>query len=211
LFEIRTKIFLSEYAIVLATFLAIQVVGMDAGIVIGVLVSIVDHVVHSAKTTGVYRVKKRSRAVWTPEQHKLLQDQGYQLQSPKIVTLGKLWSMFVFAGSCCWCFDLSDKNDFFAEIAGNIFFGSSLGLLQRIVDELGINMQDDYVREKPAFCSPHASPFQALKDRRPSVLNATKRNAVYPRSPPQYLAIDLSKLHNLDGKFNDSNRNHVFV
>ena len=88
LFEIRSKIFLSEYAIVWATFLAIQIVGMDAGIVIGVLVSIVDHVVHSAKTTGVNRVYKRSRAVWTPEQHKILQDHGYHLQSPKIVTLG---------------------------------------------------------------------------------------------------------------------------
>jgi MFS superfamily sulfate permease-like transporter len=88
LFEIRSKIFLSEYAIIWATFLAIQIVGMDAGIVIGVLVSIVDHVVHSAKTTGVYKVSKRSRAVWTPEQHKLLQDQGYHLQAPKIVTLG---------------------------------------------------------------------------------------------------------------------------
>ncbi len=89
LFEIRSKIFLSEYVIVWATFLAIQVVGMDAGIVIGVLVSIVDHVVHSAKSTGVNRVYKRSRAVWTPEQHKLLQDHGYHLQDPKIVTLGK--------------------------------------------------------------------------------------------------------------------------
>ena len=80
--------FLSEYIIVWATFMAIQVVGMDAGIVIGVLVSIIDHVIHSARTTGVYRVNKRSRAVWTPEQHKLLQDQGYHLLSPKIVTLG---------------------------------------------------------------------------------------------------------------------------
>ena len=96
LFEIRSKIFLSEYVIVWATFLAIQVVGMDAGIVIGVLVSIVDHVVHSAKSTGVNRVYKRSRAVWTPEQHKLLQDHGYHLQDPKIVTLGK----FVYNDYC---------------------------------------------------------------------------------------------------------------
>jgi MFS superfamily sulfate permease-like transporter len=88
LFEIRGKIFLSEYVIVWATFIAIQLVGMDAGIVIGVLVAIVDHVVHSATTTGVYRVNKKSRAVWTPEEHKLLQDQGYNQQSPKIITLG---------------------------------------------------------------------------------------------------------------------------
>jgi MFS superfamily sulfate permease-like transporter len=94
LFEIRSKIFLSEYAIVWATFLAIQVVGMDAGIILGVLVSVVDHVVHSAKTTGVNRVYKRSRAVWKPEQHKILQDHGYHLQDPKIVTLGTFLHFF---------------------------------------------------------------------------------------------------------------------
>lgn len=68
---------------------------MDAGIVIGVLVSIVGHVVHSAKTTGVYRLNKKSRAVWTPEQYKLLQDHGYNLQAPKIVTLGMFRSVCI--------------------------------------------------------------------------------------------------------------------
>jgi MFS superfamily sulfate permease-like transporter len=94
LFEIRGKFFLSEYCIVWATFLAIQVVGMDAGIVIGVLVAIVGHVIHSAKTTGVYRLNKKSRAVWTPEQYRLLQDHGYNLQAPKIVTLGTFRSLY---------------------------------------------------------------------------------------------------------------------
>jgi hypothetical protein len=88
----------------------------------------------------------------------------------------------------------------FTEIAGNIFFGSSLGLLHRIIDELGINMQDESFREKSAFRSPHVSPFQVLKDKRPSGGNDTSNNLGRPRSPPQYLAIDLSKLHNLDGR-----------
>jgi MFS superfamily sulfate permease-like transporter len=101
LFEIRGKFFLSEYAIVWATFLAIQVVGMDAGIVIGVLVSIVGHVIHSAKTTGVYRLNKKSRAVWTPEQYKLLQDNGYNLQAPKIVTLGTFRSAYYMSSVHC--------------------------------------------------------------------------------------------------------------
>jgi MFS superfamily sulfate permease-like transporter len=95
LFEIREKFFLSEYCIVWATFLAIQVVGMDAGIVIGVLVAIVGHVIHSANTTGVYRLNKKSRAVWTPEQYKLLQDHGYNLQAPKIITLGTFRSLSI--------------------------------------------------------------------------------------------------------------------
>lgn len=89
---------------------------------------------------------------------------------------------------------------FRVEIAGNIFFGSSLRLLQRIVDELGINIIDESSREKSAFRSPHASPFRALKDRRPSILIGNK-NDVASMSPPKYLTIDLSRLHNIDGKF----------
>lgn len=61
---------------------------MDAGILIGVLVAIVDHVIHSAKTLEVIRVNKKSRAVRTPEEQKILQYQGYHLDAPKIVTLG---------------------------------------------------------------------------------------------------------------------------
>lgn len=85
-------------------------------------------------------------------------------------------------------------------MSGNVFFGSSLGLLQRIIDELGINIRDESFREKSAFRSPHVSPFQALKDRRPSTFKGNSNQALLPRSPPQYLTIDLSKLINLDGK-----------
>jgi hypothetical protein len=73
-------------------------------------------------------------------------------------------------------------------------------LLQRIIDELGINIRDESFREKSAFRSPHVSPFQPLKDRRPSTFNANTYQEFQPRSPPQYLTIDLSKLNNLDGK-----------
>jgi hypothetical protein len=62
---------------------------MDAGIVIGVLFSIVDHVVHTATTTGVYRISKQSRASWSREETKILQDQAYNHESPKIIALGK--------------------------------------------------------------------------------------------------------------------------
>jgi hypothetical protein len=36
----------------------------------------------------VIRVNKKSRAVRTPEEQKILQYQGYHLDAPKIVTLG---------------------------------------------------------------------------------------------------------------------------
>jgi len=78
-----------EYILVWTTFIAIQLVGMDGGIVIGVLVAIVDHVIHSSRTTGVYKVNKRSRAVWSPEEHKILQSRAYNLENPNIVTIGK--------------------------------------------------------------------------------------------------------------------------
>ena len=84
------------------------------------------------------------------------------------------------------------------EVSGNVFFGSSLGLLQRMIDELGINIRDESFREKSAFRSPHVSPFQALNDRRPSTNRETSSYGFLPRSP-QYLTIDLSKLNNLDG------------
>lgn len=89
LIEIRERIFLSEYAIVWGTFIAIQIVGMDAGILIGILFAIVDHVVHAANTTGVYRVNKQSRASWSLDEYKILLDEGYNQKGPKIVALGK--------------------------------------------------------------------------------------------------------------------------
>ena len=86
--EVRERIFLSEYCIVWGTFTAIQFVGMDVGIVIGILFAIVDHVVHAASTTGVYRVNKQSRATWSPDEYRILQDYGYRQESPKIVAVG---------------------------------------------------------------------------------------------------------------------------
>jgi len=110
-FESRHKMFLSEYLILLATFVSIQVVGMDAGIVLGVLVSLVDHVFVSASTTSVSRVMKQSRAVWSPEDYKVLQNQAYHLEFPRIMTL---------------------------EVVGTVFFGSSFMLFQRLVEEVGL-------------------------------------------------------------------------
>jgi MFS superfamily sulfate permease-like transporter len=59
LVEIRHKVFLSRYAIVWATFLAIQVVGMDAGIILGVLVAIVMDMWSQQQRPPIHRVNKR--------------------------------------------------------------------------------------------------------------------------------------------------------
>lgn len=173
LVEIRHKVFLSEYAIVWATFLAIQVVGMDAGIILGVLVAIVDHVVSTAKTTSVYRVNKKSRAVWRPDEYKLLQAQGYNSQSPKIVTL---------------------------EIVGNVFFGSSLLVLDRLTEELGIDIQQDSssaVDSKNAMRSPHTSSLLLL-ERRPSLMPGKAQKPTVMRRSPKFVVLELTQLSNLD-------------
>jgi hypothetical protein len=74
---------------------------MDAGILIGILVSIVDHVVHAAKTTGVYRVNKQSRAIWSPLEYKIIQDYGYSYRAPSIVALGTFFLGFRTMGKKC--------------------------------------------------------------------------------------------------------------
>jgi CRP-like cAMP-binding protein len=175
LVEIRHKVFLSEYAIVWATFLAIQVVGMDAGIILGVLVAIVDHVVSTAKTTSVYRVNKKSRAVWTPSEYKLLQGHGYNSQSPKIITL---------------------------EIVGNVFFGSSLLVLERLTDELGLDLQEDpssgvTPTNVAALRSPHRASFMLLQERAPSSMPTQARKKPTVR-PPKFVVLDLTQLSGLD-------------
>jgi len=78
---------LSEYAIVWLTFFAIQVVGIDAGIVLGVLIAILEQVVLTASSIAVNNVAKRSRAVWTKAENKLLASCAYNSTSPMIVTL----------------------------------------------------------------------------------------------------------------------------
>ena len=173
LVEIRHKIFLSEYAIVWATFIAIHIVGMDAGIVIGILVSLVDHVVVSASTTGINRVTKRSRAVWSPGEHKLLQNQGYHPEEPKIVTL---------------------------EVVGTVFFGSSLLLFQRMTDEVGIG--DSNVNEGATDSgmasprTPHGGSLMLSRQLRTS--SSPKSRVKRRRKRPRFVVLDLTQLTNLD-------------
>ena len=63
LWEIRHQVFITEYGIVILTFLAIQFVGIDAGIIVGVLVAIVDHVVLTATSSTITKIQKTSRCV----------------------------------------------------------------------------------------------------------------------------------------------------
>lgn len=121
----------------LFTFISIHAVGIDFGILVGILIAVCDQILTTAQSTGVNRIEKRSRAVYTKEDAKMIHDEVYSTFAPKIVTL---------------------------EIIGNLFFGSSLSMLNQIYEEVGLgvnNTQDtsagasvdeiDPIRSSPKF------------------------------------------------------------
>lgn len=157
-----------------ATFIAIQVVGIDVGIVLGVLVAIVSHVVSTSQISGVHRVSKQSRAVWTPKDYKLLHEHGYHPLRPKIVTL---------------------------EVAGSVFFGSSLQLLERISEEIGLSIQEQELDQDALLKSPHRTSYQISTDithRRQSFREKQPAKATVLRCQPQFVVLDLTLVPNLD-------------
>lgn len=172
LLEIRSRVLLSEYGTVWGTFIAIQVVGVDFGILLGVLIAILDNVVGTAQTTSCRRVQKRSRAVWTPHEYKILQEYGYHSNAPRIVVL---------------------------EISGPVFFGSSLGLLDDLVDEIGLDeisngAQPQYA--SPNIRSPHTPSNLLMNSRQPAFHHPNKPRSTH--RPPQFVVIDLSQVSNMD-------------
>jgi CRP-like cAMP-binding protein len=170
LWEVRHQVFLSEYGIVWFTFASIHVVGIDFGIIIGVLIAIIEQIVTTAQSSSISRVEKRSRAVWTPSDAKILHDHAYSSFSPKIVTL---------------------------EVIGTVFFGSALSLLNRIAEETGLDIDEivDNVLASPPG-TPHTSSSILTLDRRPSF--AMKKKTNIHRRPPKYLVLDLMRVSNLD-------------
>jgi SulP family sulfate permease len=169
LYEIRESILLSEYATIWGTFVAIQVVGVDAGIIIGVLFAVFENVVMTAQTTIVHRVRKRSRAVWSKESFKILQDHAYHSTYPKILVL---------------------------ELAGPVFFGSSQNVLNRLIEEIGIE-QSQTEEAETLIKSPHTSSHLLTKDRKPSFFRNPGKATVLSR-PPQFVVLDLAQVSNVD-------------
>lgn len=174
--EIRHRVVMSEYLTIWGTFVAIQIVGVDFGILIGVLVAIVDNVVSTAKTTTVHRVSKRSRAIWTPSEDNILQQHGYHPSHPKIVTLN---------------------------ISGPVFFASSLGLLDGMYSELGL--QQNGAPEQPLRESrhvrtpstPHTSSHLLMTTRQPSMMRDPHRPLTLQR-PPEFCVLDFSQITTMD-------------
>jgi len=153
LWEVRHQVFLTEYFIVCFTFCAIQVVGINFGVVIGVLVAIVEHIFSTAHNTVINKVEKRSNAVWTPSDLRVL-NEAYNGSSPRIVTL---------------------------EVVGPVFFGSALHLLNLITDEIGLDQSDADSNFSMSPGTPHSS--SAILTKNPSFyMKSGKKPHIRPPS-----------------------------
>jgi hypothetical protein len=125
---------------------------------------------------------KQSRAVWQPQHRKILQEVGYDTRYPKILTL---------------------------EIRETIFFGSSLLLLSRICDEIGISASPTDMMEM-SFASPRhfskspstpsaTSLISSLKKKRGASQELQEGTLLKKKQRrPKYLILDLSQVPNVD-------------
>lgn len=181
--EIRHKLLLAEYCVLLVTFISIQVVGIDAGIILGIGIAIVDYVVTTARVSSMTRVVKQSRAVWRQDQRQILNMHGYHIQHPKIVTL---------------------------EVKGTVFFGSGLQLLTQITDELSINVSEmdmqDIMTQSPRHVRSSSTPsplsnLRKVKQER-FVENSQKQPLFKAPTPkktkPRFVILDLAQVPNMD-------------
>jgi len=174
LIDVRHKLLMSEYAVLLSTFFAIHLVGIDAGIFIGVIVAISSTFVAVSMTPSLTKVTKCSLAVWKPDDWKLLQNQGYHPQHPKIVTI---------------------------EIKGSIFFGSSLQLLSNITKMVGLDESQEIIMDMNLL-TPHSSGYLLSKKkegiRTPLIGRKDRMKTPKIPFPPEFIVLDLSQLNNLD-------------
>jgi MFS superfamily sulfate permease-like transporter len=173
LIEIRHKVLLSEYCVLLATFISMHAFGINFGIFFGFVISVGDYVFKSAKVSSVTKVSRRSRAVWRPEQWKLLQAHGYHIQNPKIMTF---------------------------EIKGTIFFGSSMQLLSQLSDELCLPTSPEDMKEiTMASPGPHrGSSTQWKRSKSQQNFRHLGDQALNRIFRPRFVVLDLSQVANTD-------------
>jgi MFS superfamily sulfate permease-like transporter len=83
----HAKLLLSEYLVLLATFVAIQFLGISGGIGFGIIVAIVDFVFTTAIVSSVTKIRRRSLAFYGPQERAFIENNVYNLQHPKILIL----------------------------------------------------------------------------------------------------------------------------
>ncbi|GMH93904.1 hypothetical protein TL16_g12754 [Triparma laevis f. inornata] len=135
LYEIREKLLPQEYLILLSTFGAIQIVGIDAGVLVGVILSIIDHAATTSNQDSKHHVRKierRSRKVRSLESWKSVQAIAYNGQ---VVTF---------------------------ELRGVLYFGNSIQLLRMLFESIGIDSQKAFdfkeLMKSPGRATPQGPP-----------------------------------------------------
>eukprot|EP00752_Nemacystus_decipiens_P005603 g5071.t1 len=127
LWEIREKLLAHEYLVLLATFVAIQIVGLNQGLVVGVGLSTLFFVISyaSERRNTLERVHKRGRFMRPASQRRLL-----QVHRDKILCV---------------------------ELRGELFFGSSQQVLQQVTTMLGLATPSAGKRAKEAAATAAAA------------------------------------------------------
>lgn len=184
--EVRHKLLLSEYLVLLATFIAVQFLGINAGIGLGIITAVLDFVLATANVSTIARVSRRSLAMWRPQERGILENTAYNPDREQILTL---------------------------EVRGAIFFGSSMKALGNILDEAGINASTEERKEivltnsplphhsRIPRHSPSLSPssFRERREQRQEANNrGTTMKLALQRVPPRFLVLDLSSVTNVD-------------
>mmetsp|Transcript_27845 Transcript_27845/g.42687 ORF Transcript_27845/g.42687 Transcript_27845/m.42687 type:complete len:955 (-) Transcript_27845:205-3069(-) len=187
LFEVWHKLIPSEYLVLMTTFVAIQIVGINGGIVVGIIIAVVEYVVNTAtRVSSVRRRVRKSRHVWKPKHKRLLQQDGYDSRHPKIISL---------------------------EISDTVFFGTSLLLLSKISEEIGISATDNDIEEM-VYASPrHFSISPAMSGSTEYISSLKKKRqmsqfdhglqsggnlAREKHGRPKYVVLDLAQVPNVD-------------
>lgn len=171
LVEIRSKVFLMDYAIIWTTFIAIQIIGMDFGILLGVVVALVEHVASTTRVSSIMRVMKRSRTVWSKEDYNILSKEGYDAMTPKIITI---------------------------ELKGSVFFGSSAKLLKDLIDEIGLKISEEDMKEIADSALSASPAYTSVRGKRPEMKKQVSRIL------PQFVVLDFTEMHSLDASASTS-------
>jgi len=72
------------------------------------------------------------------------------------------------------------------------------------MDEVGLDLNQQPGESAPLtpfLKSPHAPAFLMMEDRAPSTFRKDYKHTGKRRTLPKFLALDLTRLHNLDGKY----------
>ncbi len=172
------KLLLSEYLVLLATFVAIQVVGIDGGIIFGLIVAIIEHVVTSSQLPSLRRVLKQSTAIWGQNHRQFIQDVVYSRRNPQIMTL---------------------------EITETVFFGSSLLVFSQICSEIGLNATSDemynFAMNSPRMHSytrsPRLTPPLHVPERRKGLHRKLSKTYLL-KHRPKFVVLEMTQVSNVD-------------